>query len=207
MACYLNPQSFLLFFLICAVLFLQIKMYLYLRKNDALENIFKKISDPRIPEKQKSILAEKAIHIFHSHKSTFTKGPIYLNIQNEPERIAVYHLLRAEILFLIQCLARRSRQAIYRQTVPPKQRKMISQIIVAAADSLEKINNSKIELPVKIELLIHGEFGYHCLVDFYCFLPDENGHQEFHFVPLFEIIDKTPIRTVSLFPYFPDPPS
>ena len=84
--------------------------------------------------------------------------------------------------------------------MPPENLLKILDFLSKTNETLYKIDFAPIEIFEKVSLLSQI---YRAVAKRYSTLPDENNHSALNFMPLFEIIDKTPFRTIKILPYFP----
>ena len=172
-------------------------------KTKKLLKLFKIIADQPSTREDRETAADQAIEIMHGHKTLPPPSLILININENSENLFLaYHLLKAEIRYLIKAIDGLRSQKKYLNSVPPENRMKVLEFISDTDKFLNKIDFAPIGIFDKVILI---STAYRAAVKRYSTLPAENNHSELNFAPLFIIADKTPAGILVLLPYFPYP--
>ncbi len=169
-------------------------------KENKLLEIFLVIAEKSINQKIKDEQADKAINILHNNKKIPAPNPIQINIYNPDGAIVAFYLFKAEIRYLLDCIDKRRNQRKYLSSLSPRARGDVLKFIDNTKRFLKFIDFDHMDFELR-SLFLHKT--YRATVLMCRKIPDENNYPELDFIPLFEIVDKSPTRTVRLLPYFP----
>lgn len=184
-------------FLVLPILTITAYVFCCTRKQYLLRKLFKIIQDESYDKPTREKTADRAIQILHANKWLVPPEPIRLNVQNSGEFIVIYELLKGEARFLLKNIDNLRNQKSYLNMLPPNQRSEILKFIQEGRNLLKILDFVPLNPNNKIIVLVAV---CRAILAIYLSLPDENNNRELNFIPLFEIIDKTPNRTLIIFP-------
>jgi|GEM_PF-2859544 len=151
-------------------------------------------------EDAKISAADQVIILTHKNKWLTVPTVTPININN-PRGIKVgFYILESEIKYLVNALDRRRNQKTYLQTITPTARSEMLKFIANARKTLEEIRNDS-QAPMRFKIFLLHQI-YLTVVTVYMRFPDEEHYRELNFIPIFQLVDRNPIRTVVLFPLF-----
>ncbi len=172
-------------------------------KRNQLLKLFKIIKDRASTRKSRENAANKAIKIMHGHKFLYPPSVISINInENRDNPYLAFELLKAEIKHLLKSINSLHSQKTFLNAIPPENLVKNLEFITETNKILTNIDFAPIAIFEKVYLL---SAAYRAVAKRYATLPDENNHSALNFMPLFEIIDKTPARTIKILPYLQIP--
>lgn len=187
----------LILFLALPILLATSHVFFCARKQNTLIKLFLIIQNDSSDQSAREKAAAEAIQILHENKWLVPLEPIRLNIQNPDGLTVSYELLKAEIRYLLDKIDKIRNQKTYLSSVTPNSRSAVLKFLQTGANFLNTMDFLPLDLQDKNNFLLSA---CNTTLMLYLSLPDENAHQELDFIPLFQIIDKTPARTLILFP-------
>ena len=196
---------FVVFFILLFIGIVLVTAYILIcdYKKQKLLKLFKIIANQPSTRKDRETAADQAIKIMHGHKTLPPPSLILININENSENLFLaYHLLKAEIRYLIKAIDGLRSQKKYLNSVPPENRMKVLEFISETDKFLNRVDFAPIEIFDKVILI---STAYRAVAKRYSTLPAENNHDELNFTPLFIITDKTPAGILVLLPYFPYP--
>ncbi|MBI3046494.1 MAG: hypothetical protein HYY86_03110 [Candidatus Harrisonbacteria bacterium] len=182
-------------FLVLPILAVTLYVFYCGKKQKNLLKLFKSIRDEFSNTRKEA--ADRAIQILHGNQWLFPPKPILLNIQDLKDLAVSYEILKAEIRFLLKTIDAIRNQKKYLTSLSPNERSEVLKFRQTLKYFLENLDFMPLNRRNKVKQLIAA---YQAALVVYLSLPDENAHRELNFIPLFAIIDKTPVSTLILFP-------
>lgn len=187
-------------FLVLPVLTVTLYVLLCHQKEYKFLSLLLEITEDESEDKRKEA-ARKIIAIMHGNKWLALPKITPVNINNPRGMLAGTYLFEAEIEYFLETLDRRRNQKTYLHKVAPGARSEILKFLANTRKAVEVIRNNK-DTPIRAKLILLHQL-YLAAVTVYARFPDEENYRELDFLPIFQIVDQNPIRTVVLFPLFP----